>query len=147
MVMEMQASMLSLQTAHFGEIAVDTDEVIHLLAPLPPFFAQRHYVLLSKPEEAPFVWFQSTEEPALALILAPYEELGSGAPPALSAALREELGLGADDEPEVYAVISLTAENQATANMLAPIYLCPATRRGRQVITDADLDLARVPLF
>lgn len=147
MVDNMLASLL-LPTVHFGEVEVATDDIIEFVAPLPPFMAQRQYVLLADPAEEPFHWLQSVEQPALALVVAPYEAVMSQSPPSLSPTHRAELGMQDDEVPETYLVISLGASPaEATANVLAPLYICRRTRRARQIITGADAGLARVPLF
>lgn len=147
MVENMLASLL-LPTVHFGEVDIAADDVIEFVLPLPPFMAQRQYVLLADPAEEPFQWLQSVEQPALALVVAPCETLRGEPPPPLPHSYRAELGLGDDERPEVYLVVSLGATPaEATANMLAPLYVCRRTHRGRQVITGADPGLARVPLF
>lgn len=135
-------------TVHFGEVEITPEQVIAFVTPLPPFIAQREYVLLADPQEEPFQWLQSVEEPALALVVAPYEALIGQPPPPLPHPCRSELGLRRDERSEAYLVVSLgETPADATANLLAPLYVCRRTCRGRQIITGAELDLVRVPLF
>jgi flagellar assembly factor FliW len=147
MVTETETIMLILNTPRFGRLEVEEADIVEFVTPLPPF-AGRRYLLLYRPEEEPFVWLQSVEEPALALVLMPYEVISATPPPALTPQLAAELGLAAGEPSEAFVTISLgeTAQ-QATANLLAPVYLCRRTRRARQVIGDGDLSLTRVPLF
>lgn len=138
---------LTVQTVHFGRLQVAPQDVIEFLAPLPPFLKLRRFVLLGKPEEAPFCWLQSLEEPALALVVAPHHSVVAAPPPALLAPLRAELGLRAEEQPEVYVIISLAAEpRETTMNLLAPLYLCRRTGRARQIIVAEDLARTRTPL-
>ncbi|MEN6641519.1 MAG: flagellar assembly protein FliW [Armatimonadia bacterium] len=136
------------QTVHFGTIEVWPEDVIEFVAPLPPFVQLRRYALLEREEESPFRWLQSLEEPALALVVAPYEVVVGEAPPAASQGLRKELGLRAGEEAQVYVIISLGQQaRESTMNLLAPLYLCERTGRARQVIVGEDLGLARTALM
>jgi flagellar assembly factor FliW len=125
---------------------VAEEQTISMTAPLPPFVGLERYVLLPDPEEEPFSWLQSLDEPAVVFVLLPLEALGA-ATPELTPALREELGLAAGETLEAYAIVSLADEpSAATVNLLAPVVVCRSQRRGRQIIHEGDLSLARVPL-
>ena len=135
------------QTQHFGPVAVSDQEVIHLLGPLPPFAGLTRYVLLRDPEHEPFLWLQSLEQPALFFIVAPHEAVAGPSPP-LTPEGRRALSLLAGEQPEVYVIISLGGgAREVTMNLLAPVYVNHAAGRGRQVVGDSDLALARVPLL
>lgn len=137
---------MRLPTVHFGWVEANERDVIRFAAPLPPF-ASQCYLLLSKPDEDPFLWLQSVDEPALALLVLPYDLATADPVPELAVARRRELGLGEQEAPEVYVVVSLGGEAaEATANLLAPLYVCRTTMRGRQLIGDGDLTLTRTPL-
>jgi flagellar assembly factor FliW len=143
----------TVQTHHFGPVEVFEHEVIHLLSPLPPFVALTRYVLLRDPAQEPFLWLQSLEQPALFFIVAPHAAV-AGPAPALTALGRRELALLPSEEPEAYVIISLGGGTRAvTMNLLAPLYLSRSagrgreTCRGRQMLVEGDLALARVPLF
>ena len=98
------------------------------------------------PEEQPFLWLQSVDQPALAFIVAPHEAVAAAAPK-LTPAQHDELGLGCGEAPEVYVIVSPGADPRlATMNLLAPLYVCRRTGRARQVVTAADVALAHAPL-
>lgn len=139
---------LLVHTVHFGSVQVQPEDVIDMVAPLPPFMKLRRFTLLDNPDESPFRWLQSLEEPALALVVAPFATVvGSGAPE-LTLPLRQELGLGEDEEPDVYVIISLGARAaEATMNVLAPLYVCRSTGNARQVIISENLSLTRAALL
>ena len=142
-----QTTSRTVQTPHFGPVEVSDQEVIDLLSPLPPFVGLTRYVLLSDPEHEPFLWLQSLEQPALFFIVAPHETVAGPAPP-LTREGRQELGLLPDEQPEAYVIISLGGgTREVTMNLLAPVYVSRAAGRGRQVVGEGDLALARVPLF
>lgn len=106
------------------------------------------FVLLGDPQEAPFAWLQSVDSPALAFIVAPYEEVAGTPPPPLAEAQRLELGLLPQEKPEVYVIICLGERaEETTMNLLAPVFICARTKRGRQIVMAENPALARVPLF
>ena len=57
---------------------------------------------------------------------------------ALSADDRASLGLAPGAAPTIYCTLSVAADGLITANLLGPLVVNPATRRGRQlVLTDS----------
>jgi len=135
-------------SAHFGRVEIEEEQVLHFVQCLPPFSGLLRYLILSRPEEAPFGWLQSTEEPALALVVGPYEEVTGVAAPVLPADIAIELGLSPDETPACHAILSVSANPaETTVNLLAPIYVNCRTLRARQVILNGDLSLTRVPLL
>jgi flagellar assembly factor FliW len=135
-------------TDRFGPVEVSAEQVLQFTAPLLPFARTRRFALLASPEETPFVWLQAADEPALALVVAPYELMAAMPPPAPPPAIAEELGYAPGQTAEAYAIVSVAPlAAQTTVNLLAPIYFCRQTMRARQVILDGDLDLVRVPLL
>jgi flagellar assembly factor FliW len=135
-------------TARFGPVEVSAEQVLQFTAPLLPFVQARRFALLASPDEAPFVWLQAADEPALALVVAPYEAMAAMPPPAPSPAIAEELGCAPGQAAEAYVIVSIRPlAAQTTVNLLAPIYVCRQTLRARQVILDGDLELVRVPLL
>ncbi len=137
----------TLRHPRLGLLQIADEDLIHLVAPLPPFMDLHRYVLVPDPEEEPFLWLQAVDQPAVCLVVAPHEDL-AGPAPVPGAALREQLGLQPDEVPEVYVVISLAPDpQQVTMNLLAPLYVCRRTRRARQALREGDVSLARVPLF
>lgn len=140
-------SLIVVPTAHFGAVEVPAAAVLRLTAPLMPFVGVERYVLLAHPEEAPFAWLQAVDEPGLALVVAPYAEVAGAPPPPPPPAVARELGDPAPEAVTAYAVIALGATPAATtANLLAPLYVCPATARARQVVLEGALEQTRAPL-
>ena len=139
---------LTITTAHFGPVEVQREQLLYCSAGLPPFHDLHLYVLLSKEEEYPFLWLQSVEQQALALVVAPYEMVVGQPAPDLSPLTRDLLGLQEEEQPEVYVIICLAPEPQeSTMNLLAPLYICNGTGQARQVILEGEVALTRVPLL
>ncbi|NPV48498.1 MAG: flagellar assembly protein FliW [Armatimonadetes bacterium] len=139
---------MTIITHHSGAVEVSPEQVLHFSPALPPFTRSRRYALLSAAGAAPFLWLQSLDEPALALVVAPYEAVCPQEPPPVPEPARRALGLEPSEAPEAYVVVCLDADPKATTvDLLAPLFVCRRTARARQVILDDDLELARVPLF
>jgi flagellar assembly factor FliW len=144
--MNTQLTQIAVQTRRFGPVVVPEQDMIQFVAPLAPFAGLSSYVLLQDPQEEPFLWLQSVDQPALCFIVAPHKAV-AGEAPALSAATRAELGLRLDEQPEAYVIISPAKDpRQTTMNLLAPLYLCRRTGLARQLIIEAEPSLARMPL-
>jgi flagellar assembly factor FliW len=145
---ESSTEALTVATAHSGLVRVRMRDMLYFATPLAPFLHVRRYTLLGREEEAPFLWLQAVDEPALALVVAPYEAVTGQTPPEARKGLRRALGLQPNEAPEVYVIVCVGADAAATTmNLLAPLYVCRTTRRAQQQVLDAELDLARAPVL
>lgn len=115
-------------------ITVNAENIIHLPLGLLGFESIKKYVLLSEPNEAPFMWLQVLENPRLAfLVLSPFEVM-----PDYEMELSEEdasfLGLASPADALVYNIVTLHQGGRATINLKGPIVLNRATLTGKQVV-------------
>ncbi len=60
---------MKIKTRKFGEIKIDESKTLSMPEGLPGFPGFERFVLLEDPKTAPFCWFQSLQEPNLALVL------------------------------------------------------------------------------
>lgn len=98
---------------------------------LPAFEDQTRFRLVEKPEFAPLVVLESASAPELRFICAPVDLLVSGFQYDLSE--EEHAALG-DGDRICLAVLTFSESAPPTANLMAPILLCPASGRGVQAI-------------
>jgi flagellar assembly factor FliW len=56
-------------TRKFGEIIVEEKKIVNMPQGLPGFDGYDKFIILEDPKTAPFCWFQSVDEPSLALIV------------------------------------------------------------------------------
>ena len=56
-------------TRKFGEIEIDEKKILVMPEGLPGFPGFERFILLEDPKTSPFCWFQSMEEPNLALVV------------------------------------------------------------------------------
>ena len=74
---------MKIKSRPFGEIEIRDEDILDLPDGLIGFEEYTRYVLLSIPEEAPFSWLQSVEDPGLAfVVINPLEVFGEKFKPA-----------------------------------------------------------------
>ncbi len=66
---DQSATTQKFHTARFGEVEISPSEIITLPEGLLGFNHIHRYVLLKDPEQAPFLWFQSLDDPDLAFVV------------------------------------------------------------------------------
>ena len=89
-------------------------------------------VVVSQPDIEPFLWLASLDEEGVALVIAKASGIFPGYAPSVPADCSFSEALAKDEHPMAFAIVLLAAE--ATANLRAPIFVSPRTRRGAQVI-------------
>ena len=136
--------MHELVTTNFGAIRYSESDIYQFPAGLPAFEAETRFLLLERPETAPVIFLQSLSAPDLTFITIAASRILPGYQVDAGAA---ELGLlDASGEPlEALAILTI-AEGKVTANLQAPVLVCPATRRGLQVLRPDSPYASRHPL-
>lgn len=116
------------------KLPVKDDNIVHLPLGLLGFESVKKYVLLSTPEEEPFLWLQVLSDPHLAfLVVSPFLILPSYRPE-LSPEDVEFLGLKGPEDALLYNVVTLRAGGQATVNLKGPVVLNRFTFVGKQAV-------------
>lgn len=139
-------------TKYFGGLDYDEASVIQFANGLPGFDTEKRFLLMDEPSRRPLVFLQSLSRPELCFLTLPAQAIDS------VYALRitdEELqilrngGQGSTPGgPDVLCLAIVTVgENQAmTANLLAPVVVDLANRRGVQAVRDDLVYSCRQPL-
>ena len=131
---------MKLATRHFGEINVDSDNIIKFKNGIPGFEKAREFVILdSEDGESPFKWLQSVDMTELALaIINPfvvrkdydfeiYDEAVS------------ELEITDERDILVYSIVVVPEDiSKMTINLKAPIIINSKSKLGGQIILDTD---------
>lgn len=127
---------MKLKSSRLGEVEIDEARVISFPGGIPGFENDREYAIFPINEEGPFYYMHAVRNPDLCLVLAipfvffPDYELE------LSPEALDILGIE-NKEPElaVYSILTIPRDfKEATANLLAPIIVNPATKTGLQYI-------------
>lgn len=133
-------SSLVLATDRFGDITVDSEDIIHLPDGLMGFPDMRQAVLLPVDEDGLFFWMQDVDDPALAfLVLTPWPLFPDYAPEIDEI---DQIALDLDDAEHAAVFCVVTSHDEPrrlTANLLGPVVVNQRARQARQVVLDADL--------
>lgn len=128
-------------------LPVKRENVIRMPSGLLGFEQIKEYVLLSNPEEAPFLWLQVLGDPGLAfLVISPFVIRPDYRPDVPDEDART-LELQSPQDALVLNIVTLRNGGQATVNLKGPIIVNQRTLVAKQVIPSnaAEYDL-RQPL-
>ncbi|MFM1770684.1 MAG: hypothetical protein RJA22_3213 [Verrucomicrobiota bacterium] len=95
---------------------------------------QKRFVVLSSPEEAPFLRLQSVEDPTLTFLVVSPSAVTDDYQPEISDEDTQFLGLSAPHDALLFSIVSIQSDGQASANFKGPIVVNRRTLLGRQVI-------------
>jgi flagellar assembly factor FliW len=132
--------MQTIDTRHFGKLEYGAEAILSFPAGLYAFEDQTEFLLIEQAASAPMVFLQSIREPALSFMLVPVQVIDSAYRLALSEEDFQALGFSQGDAPQlgrdITSLVLLTVgpNHSVTCNLLAPIVINPASRRGAQVI-------------
>ena len=127
------------KTTRFGELDVDPCRVISVPRGLIGFPPDQRFILIDHPNEGPFRWLQSLDDPALAFVVVdPLVHF-----PDYSVEISDEdalrLGIRSVEDAQILTTISIRpALGEVTANLLGPIAIGVESRLAAQVILDGD---------
>lgn len=108
--------------------------IISFPAGIMGFETAKQFVLLSSPEEAPFLWLQMAEEPKLAfLVISPWLVLETYQPDVGQEDVAF-LGLQSSKDAWVFNIVTVHKDGTATVNLKGPIIVNRHTLIGKQVI-------------
>lgn len=128
------------KTKYFGELDLAEDKIITFEKGLMGFENYKKYTILFDNEEegkGNIMWFQSVEEPALALpVISPIHVMEDYDPQVNDDWLKE-LGELTEENVCILLTMTVTAEvKDTTANLKAPLVINSDTRKGCQVIAE-----------
>lgn len=132
--------MPSIQSSEFGQVTFDQSDVYLFPDGLHGFEDSKEFVLVRREGLAPFCFLQSISNSALRFICLPARVVDAAFAVAIGVEDAGELEIGAGHygsaatDIEVLALLTVSENGPATANLFAPIVLAPAQRRGRQCI-------------
>jgi len=132
----------------FGEVEVDETEIYTFPEQIPGLRGLTEYVVIDRPELAPFKWLQACQPNYLSLMMLSPKLID----PAYSVRLNEDnrkiIGDFEDGDVEVMALVVVPEDpKQMTANLLAPILLNKKTRKGMQTVVEGHHNLLRVKVI
>jgi len=124
---------MKINTKHFGEIEVEDDSVIVFDEGLPGFPDDKQFIILDN--EEPFCWLQSTTDGDNAFILVDVFSVIPEYSPQVDKDDFASLGEYNSEDFLIYNIVVLPENiNEMTVNLLAPVIINTATKKGKQVI-------------
>jgi flagellar assembly factor FliW len=115
-------------------VAVREENMIHLPLGLLGFERIKHYVLLAKPDEDPFLRLQMLDQGEHSFVVLPPALVLPDYEPELSAEDVAFIELKEPSDALVLCIVTLHAHGDATMNLRGPIVLNRHTLTGKQVI-------------
>jgi flagellar assembly factor FliW len=133
---------VTIQTSRFGEIRLESEDLIEFPEGILGFNELRKFVLLDDPNDEIFAWLQSCETPAIAFPVLEPELFNPGFQPMLTKHDIETLGFSKmttpGQQPErlrCFAIITIPEDpTQMTANLKAPIIINLEKKIARQIV-------------
>lgn len=129
---------MKIKTRKFGEIDIDEKKILTMPEGLPGFPGYERFALLEDPKSAPFCWFQSVEEPNLALIIInPYLFMPDYQIDLEGVIQIREWSDISINDLLVYAVVNIIEalnQKKITANLVGPIIINTKTNEAIQVV-------------
>ncbi len=114
---------------------MEPEKPVQLRVSLLGFEQVKNYILLAKPEQAPFMWLQMLEGPKQAFPVVPMRQIQPEYQPDIGNADVEYLGLTRPEDALVLNIVSLRGD-QPTVNLKGPIVINRHSLIGKQVIPD-----------
>ena len=128
-------AVLKIQTIRFGEVEVAESDIITMDDGLLGFPTLHGYALISDPEQAPFIWLQSIEEPELAFVVVdPYIFFPGYQILAKSEEL-QSIGLPNISEGTILTIVVIPLNPMdITTNLRGPIVVNPENNKAKQLV-------------
>jgi flagellar assembly factor FliW len=128
---------MNIESQRFGTLDINDDELLSFPAGVIGFPTEQRFALVPHHGSGYIAWLQSVTTPGLAFPVVSAHAFGEQYPDVPVSGAAQEAGLsGADDELAVMVVLCALAGQPATVNLLAPIVVNAATRKGAQIILE-----------
>jgi len=127
---------MNINTARFGELKVNEDEIIHFKEGLFGFENLKRYIIFQMEEDNPLMWMQAIDDGDLAFILISPFEFRPNYSLKLADKDVEELELASPEDTNIFAIVVLPEDSsKMTANLQGPIVINKIKKLGKQVIS------------
>ncbi|MDR3203453.1 MAG: flagellar assembly protein FliW [Deltaproteobacteria bacterium] len=141
-------SSIKMETSRFGIMEFPQSQVVTVLGGIIGFPQLTRYVLIQRPNDAPFYWLQSVDDPTLALVLVNPVLFKPNYNPSLPEGIYGELK-AENTEISLFAIVTIPPgrPQDMTANLLGPLIINPSSRLARQLVLDDRLYTHRQPIM
>jgi len=130
---------VTIATKNFGDIPVREDQIITFSPGLLGFSEFHRYVLIEHGQESPFLWLQCLDKPDLAFVVMdpafvlPDYQVGP------INGIQKELGVKSLQDLKVLVILTIPPGHpqDMTANLMGPLLVNLANRRGKQLVLES----------
>jgi len=130
----------------FGEVAYDPSNVLHFPEGLIGLDQLKNFIVMPNKKEGPLFWIQCVDDPAFAFVVTDPTNFFLDYLIVPDDNERQKLGINAQDECYVLAIVSISEEKEITLNLSGPILYAPASNKAMQVILEDPRYDTRTPL-
>jgi flagellar assembly factor FliW len=128
---------MKIETTRFGAIECPAEQTVVFPRGLIGFYDEHEFIVVPHGESELIAWLQSTKTPALAFPIVSAHAFAPDYPDVNIQPAAQSAGIEAEADGYAMMVILSAPQGQpATVNLLAPLVVNAATRRGAQVILD-----------
>lgn len=130
--------MKKINTLRFGEIEADEKQIIRFEQGIPAFEDEKEFLLIVPDQTAPYAFLQSAKSPELAFLMTRPFVFFPDYEFVLNDAIEEQLELKKEEDLDVFAFLTIPDGDikKMTVNLLAPIVINKANRRGQQYVLE-----------
>jgi flagellar assembly factor FliW len=129
----------TIATKNFGDIVVREEQIITFSPGLLGFSEFHRYVLIEHGQDSPFLWLQSLDKPDLAFVVMdpvfvlPDYQVGS------INGVQKELEVNSIQDLKVLVILTIPPgrPQDMTANLMGPLLINLANRRGKQLVLES----------
>jgi flagellar assembly factor FliW len=134
-------------TLRFGEIVIDEKKIIEMPDGMLGF-PDRRFIILSPDNNGQFFWLQSLDDPELAFVVTDPSLYTEGYEVKLTSDEYVKLGLEADSEVLLLAVVTMAGDvKEITLNLQGPIVVNPERMVAKQIVLGEGKYGTKYPLF
>ena len=126
---------MKITTQRFGDLMIPEEKIITMPKPVLGFEHLKRYCLIEREDTAPFLWFQSIDDPAVAFIIVNPVYFYSNYRIEVNPKEIEELDISDVRMVETYVIVTIPADpSQMTINLQGPILINTETRLAKQLV-------------
>jgi len=138
-----------IETARFGEIEIEENNIIEFCSGLIAFEDLTRFALFDISENANFKWLQSIDKPQVAFLLVDPFTIKQDYYVDLSDELAEKLEVLIPEDVIVYTTVTVPKSGfkDATTNLVGPILINWRKKKAKQIICERENNLIKYPLL
>ncbi|WP_310598918.1 flagellar assembly protein FliW [Desulfobulbus sp.] len=137
--------MKTIQT-RFGEVTYDPSNVLHFPEGLIGLDQLKNFIVMPSKKKGPLFWIQCVDDPDFAFVVTDPTNFFLDYLVLPDDNERQKLGIDAQDDCFVLAIVSISEDKEITLNLSGPVLYAPASNRAMQVILEDSRYDTRTPL-